>query len=124
MDESCLKWLDAQELAFVIYISFDNIAVKSIEYMEELAMRLEKSEHPFVWVLRMDIAGGMPATLLDGFKERTKDHGVIVKWAPQDVWKIGIDLEGVDVDENLVIKREEIEKGVMRLMEGPQVEEL
>ncbi|GLJ08487.1 hypothetical protein SUGI_0089620 [Cryptomeria japonica] len=140
--------------------------------MEELVMRLEKSLYPFLWLLHIDIAGDMPTTLPEGFKERTKDHGVIVKWVPQvkflshpsigwflghcgwnshlermslgvpmlgwpyyagqfldcrfykDVWNIGIDLEGMDVDENLVIKREEIEKGVMRLMEGAQVEEL
>ncbi|GLJ08745.1 hypothetical protein SUGI_0095040 [Cryptomeria japonica] len=37
------------------------------------------------------------------------------------VWKIGMDLEGVDVDENLVVKREEIEKGVRRLMEAEEL---
>ncbi|XP_059067622.1 UDP-glycosyltransferase 708G2-like [Cryptomeria japonica] len=42
----------------------------------------------------------------------------------EDVWKIGIDLEGVDVDENVVVTREEIEKGVRRLMEGPKAREL
>ncbi|GLJ08474.1 hypothetical protein SUGI_0089410 [Cryptomeria japonica] len=42
----------------------------------------------------------------------------------KDVWKIGIDLEGVDIDENLVIKREEIEKGVRKLMEGKEAQEL
>ncbi|XP_059063745.1 linamarin synthase 2-like [Cryptomeria japonica] len=142
------------------------------EQLEELAIGLEKSQHPFLWVLRMDIAGGMPATLPEGFEERTKDRGLIVKWAPQvkvlshpsvggfishcgwnsclesmsmgipilgwpyfadqfldcrfckDVWKIGIDLEGVDVDENLVIKREEIERGMRRLMEGKEAQEL
>ncbi|GLJ08495.1 hypothetical protein SUGI_0089800 [Cryptomeria japonica] len=62
-DESCLKWLDAQEPASVIYVSFGSIAVKSNEQLGELAMGLEKSEHPFLWVLRMDIAGGVPATL-------------------------------------------------------------
>ncbi|GLJ08488.1 hypothetical protein SUGI_0089630 [Cryptomeria japonica] len=171
-DESCLKWLDAQEPASVIYVSFGSIAVKSNEQLEELAMGLDKSEHPFLWVLRMDIAGGVPATLPEGFEQRTKDRGLIVKWAPQvkvlshtsvggflshcgwnsclesmsmgipilgwpyfcdqfldcrfckDVWKIGIDLEGVDVNENPVIKREEIEKGVRRLMEGKEAQEL
>ncbi|GLJ08782.1 hypothetical protein SUGI_0095860 [Cryptomeria japonica] len=171
-DESCLKWLDAQDPASVIYVSFGSIAVKSNEQLEELAIGLDKSQHPFLWVLRMDIAGGMPATLPEGFEERTKDRGLIVKWAPQvkvlshpsvggfishcgwnsclesmsmgipilgwpyfadqfldcrfckDVWKIGIDLEGVDVDENLVIKREEIERGVRRLMEGKEAQEL
>ncbi|XP_059077174.1 UDP-glycosyltransferase 85A1-like isoform X2 [Cryptomeria japonica] len=120
----------------------------------------------------MDIARGKPATLPEGFEERTKDRGLIVKWAPQvrvlshpsvggflthcgwnsclesmsmgipmlgwpyfcdqfldcrfckDVWKIGIDLKGVDVDENVVVTREEIEKGVRRLMEGPKAREL
>ncbi|XP_059067615.1 7-deoxyloganetin glucosyltransferase-like [Cryptomeria japonica] len=171
-DESCLKWLDAHHPTSVIYVSFGSIAVKSNEQLEELARGLEKSEHPFLWVLRMDIAGGTPATLPEGFEERTKDRGLIVKWAPQvrvlshpsvggflthcgwnsclesmsmgipmlgwpyfcdqfldcrfckDVWKIGIDLEGVDVDENVVVTREEIEKGVRRLMEGPKAREL
>ncbi|GLJ08472.1 hypothetical protein SUGI_0089370 [Cryptomeria japonica] len=171
-DESCLKWLDAHHPTSVIYVSFGSIAVKSNEQLEELARGLEKSEHPFLWVLRMDIAGGTPATLPEGFEERTKDRGLIVKWAPQvrvlshpsvggflthcgwnsclesmsmgipmlgwpyfcdqfldcrfckDVWKIGIDLEGVDVDENVVVTREEIEKGVRRLMEGPKAWEL
>ncbi|GLJ08508.1 hypothetical protein SUGI_0090020 [Cryptomeria japonica] len=171
-DESCLKWLDTQQPDSVIYVSFGSLAVKSNEQLEELAVGLEKSEHPFLWVLRMDIAGGMPATLPEGFEERTKDRGVIVKWAPQvkvlshpsvggflthcgwnsclesismgipmlgwpyfcdqflncrfckDVWKIGIDLEGVDVDENLVLRKEEIEKTVRRLMEGKEAQEL
>ncbi|GLJ08749.1 hypothetical protein SUGI_0095100 [Cryptomeria japonica] len=171
-EESCLKWLDAKEPGSVIYVSFGSIAVKSNEQLEELALGLEKSQHPFLWVLRKDIAGGQPATLPEGFAERTVDRGLIVKWAPQvkvlshtsvggfvthsgwnsclesmsmgvpmlgwpyffdqfldcrfckDVWKIGMDLEGVDVDETVVVKREEIEKGVMRLMEGPEAEEL
>ncbi|GLJ08459.1 hypothetical protein SUGI_0089200 [Cryptomeria japonica] len=123
------------------------------EQLEELAIGLDKSQHPFLWVLRMDIVGGMPTILPEDFEERTKDRGLIVKWAPQvkvlshpsvggflthcgwnsslesmslgipmlgwpyfcdqfldcrlykDVWKIGMDLEGVDVDENLVVKR-------------------
>ncbi|XP_057863927.2 LOW QUALITY PROTEIN: linamarin synthase 2 [Cryptomeria japonica] len=171
-DESCLKWLDTQQPDSVIYVSFGSLAVSSNEQLEELAVGLEKSEHPFLWVLRMDIARGTPATLPEGFEERTKDRGVIVKWAPQvkvlshtsvggflthcgwnstlesmsmgipmlgwphfsdqfldcrfckDVWKIGIDLEGVDVGENVVVRREEIEKGVRRLMEGKEAEEL
>ncbi|GLJ08465.1 hypothetical protein SUGI_0089280 [Cryptomeria japonica] len=33
----------------------------------------------------------------------------------------GIDLEGADVDENLVVKREDIEKGMTRLMEAEKL---
>ncbi|GLJ08468.1 hypothetical protein SUGI_0089320 [Cryptomeria japonica] len=50
-DESCLKWLDAQQPTSVIYVSFGSVAVKSNEQLEELAMGLEKSQHPFLWVL-------------------------------------------------------------------------
>ncbi|GLJ08505.1 hypothetical protein SUGI_0089980 [Cryptomeria japonica] len=42
----------------------------------------------------------------------------------KEMCKIGIDLEGVDIDENLVVMREDIEKGMRRLMESPQVQEL
>ncbi|GLJ08746.1 hypothetical protein SUGI_0095050 [Cryptomeria japonica] len=66
-EESCLKWLDAQEPGSVIYVSFGSISVKSMEQLEELAVGLEKSQHPFLWVLRMDVAGGKPATLPEGF---------------------------------------------------------
>ncbi|GLJ08757.1 hypothetical protein SUGI_0095200 [Cryptomeria japonica] len=171
-DESCLKWLDAQEPGSVIYVSFGSLAVKSNEQLEELAVGLEKSEQPFLWVLRMDIVGGKPGTLPEGFVERTKDRGLIVKWVSQvkvlsypsvggflthsgrnsclesmsmgvpmlgwpyffdqfldcrfckDMWKIGMDLEGVAADESLVVEREEIEKGVRKLMEGREGEEL
>ncbi|GLJ08759.1 hypothetical protein SUGI_0095220 [Cryptomeria japonica] len=131
-DESCLKWLDAQEPGSVIYVSFGSISVRSNEQLEELALGLEGSQHPFLWVLRMDSVGDKLATLPGGFVERTVDRGVIVKWAPQfldcrfckDVWKIGIDLEGADGDENVMVKREEIEKGVRRVMEGPKAEEM
>ncbi|GLJ08457.1 hypothetical protein SUGI_0089150 [Cryptomeria japonica] len=74
-DESCLKWLDTQQPDSVIYVSFGSLAVSSNEQLEELAVGLEKSEHPFLWVLRMDIARGTPATLPEGFEERTKDRG-------------------------------------------------
>ena len=96
-------------------------------------------------------------TLPDGFVERTKDRGMVVKWVPQvkvlghpsvggfvthsgwnsclesmsmgipmlgwpffadqfldcqfckDVWKIGLDLEGVGIDESILVRRGEIE---------------
>ncbi|GLJ51717.1 hypothetical protein SUGI_1099140 [Cryptomeria japonica] len=35
----------------------------------------------------------------------------------KDVWKIGMDFEGVVVDEYRLVSREEVEKGVRRIME-------
>ncbi|GLJ51709.1 hypothetical protein SUGI_1098940 [Cryptomeria japonica] len=164
-DESCLAWLDTQQPASVMYVSFGSIAVKSNEQLEEIALGLESSQQPFLWVLRNDIAEGKPAVLPHGFLERIGDRGLIVRWVPQvkvlshpairaflthsgwnsvmesfslgipmlgwpyfmdqflncrfvkDVWKIGMDFEGVDVDEQRFVRREEVEKGVRRIME-------
>ena len=82
-DESCLTWLDMQEAASVIYISFGSLAVKSQEQLEQLALGLEGTGQPFLWVLRSDIADGKPAVLPEDFKERTKERALFVSWAPQ-----------------------------------------
>ena len=82
-DESCLTWLDMQEAASVIYISFGSLAVKSQEQLEQLALGLEGTGQPFLWVLRSDIADSKPAVLPEDFKERTKERALFVSWAPQ-----------------------------------------
>lgn len=82
-EESSLAWLNMQEPASVIYISFGSLAVKSQEQLRELALGLEDSGHPFLWFLRSDMAEGNPVVLPDGFVERTKDWALLVAWAPQ-----------------------------------------
>jgi hypothetical protein len=82
-EEICLTWLDMQQPASVIYVSFGSIAVKSEKQLEQLALGLEGSGQPFLWVLRMDIAEGQAAILPEGFEERTKERALFVRWAPQ-----------------------------------------
>jgi hypothetical protein len=82
-DETCLTWLDMQQPASVIYVSFGSLAVKSHEQLKELALGIEGTAQPFLWVLRSDIADGKPAVLPEGFEERTKDRALLVRWAPQ-----------------------------------------
>jgi len=171
-EESCLTWLDMQQPASVIYISFGSMTVKSQEQLVQLALGLEGTGQPFLWVLRSDIADGKPAVLPEGFEERTKDRALFVKWAPQlevlahksvglfvthggwnstlesmsmgvpvvgfpyygdqflncrfakDVWKIGLDFEGVDVDDHKVVRKEEVEDVVGRMMKAPQGNQL
>jgi len=173
-DQSCLTWLDMQQPASVIYVSFGSLALKSQEQLEQLALALEGTGQPFLWVLRLDIVDGKPAVLPDGFEERTKDRALLVRWAPQvkvlahtsvglfvthcgwnsilesismgvpvvgfpyfgdqflncrfakDVWDIGLDFEGVDVDDQKVVPKEEVEdilKRMMRSSEGKQLRE-
>ncbi|GLJ51707.1 hypothetical protein SUGI_1098920 [Cryptomeria japonica] len=144
-------------------------SLKSSQQLKEIALGLENSQQPFLWVLRKDIAQGEPGVLPQGFIERIRDRGLIVRWAPhvkvlshpsvraflthsgwnsvmesfsfgvpmlgwpyhmdqflncrfvKDVLKIGMDFEGVDVDEHKLVSREEVEKGVRSMMDCEEV---
>jgi hypothetical protein len=170
--ESCLKWLDTQLPGSVIYISFGSVVVKSQTQLEQLALGLEASGQPFLWVLRLDIVGGQSVVLPEGFEERTKDRALFVKWAPQlkvlahssvavflthggwnsilesmsmgvpvvgfphfadqflncrfakEVWKIGLAFEDVEVDEHKLVRKEEVEDVVRRMMATPEGKQL
>eukprot|EP01018_Ginkgo_biloba_P035968 Gb_19137 [translate_table: standard] len=82
-DPNCLQWLDTQKPASVLYVSFGSIAVKSQQQLHEIALGLEGSEQPFLWVNRSDIADGESMILPEGFEDRTKDRALLVEWAPQ-----------------------------------------
>lgn len=171
-DLECLQWLQTKAPSSVLYVSFGSIAVMSMAQLQELALGLEASQQPFLWVVRPDIAEGKPAVLPEGFTERIGDRGRIVQWAPQlkvlahpsvggflthngwnstsesismgvpmigwplwaeqfhncrfckEIWKIGMDFESRVEDENAMVSREEVEKVVRAMMEGPQGKEL
>ncbi|GLJ06407.1 hypothetical protein SUGI_0038400 [Cryptomeria japonica] len=88
---SCLQWLDSQKVSSVLYVSFGSQNTISASNMKELALGLESSGQPFIWVVRPPL--GVPSTaefssdfLPDGFEERmkTKNQGLVMKkWAPQ-----------------------------------------
>ncbi|XP_057828000.2 7-deoxyloganetin glucosyltransferase-like [Cryptomeria japonica] len=82
-DLDYLKWLDTQELSSVLYVSFGSIAVMSTEQLQELALGLEASQQPFLWVVRADIADGQSAVLPEGFRERVNSRETLVGWAPE-----------------------------------------
>ncbi|KAH9316399.1 hypothetical protein KI387_025026, partial [Taxus chinensis] len=165
-DKTCLQWLDAQPKGSVIYVSFGSIAIKSKKQLHELALGLEGSGYPFLWVLRSDIAEGKSMELPEGFKERTKDRSLVVSWTKQlevlshpsiggflthngwnstleaismgvpmigwpyfsdqfincrfakDVWKVGLDFEGVDANGLKLVTKQEVENTLKDLIEG------
>ncbi|PON45083.1 UDP-glucuronosyl/UDP-glucosyltransferase [Parasponia andersonii] len=89
--EKLFEWLDSQEPQSVLYISFGSQNTIGAARMMELAIGLEKSEKPFVWVIRppfgFDLRGEFrPEWLPEGFEERAKakNRGLLVRnWAPQ-----------------------------------------
>eukprot|EP01018_Ginkgo_biloba_P036067 Gb_27270 [translate_table: standard] len=53
-----LDWLDRQSLCSVIYVSFGSLAVFNATQLEELALGLEATQKPFLWVVRNDLMDG------------------------------------------------------------------
>ncbi|KAK9287693.1 hypothetical protein L1049_016131 [Liquidambar formosana] len=89
--ERCLQWLDSHPQSSVLYISFGSQNTISPSQMMELAIGLEESQKPFIWVIRppfgFDLKDEFRAEWLpQGFEQRTATSGqglLVHKWAPQ-----------------------------------------
>jgi cis-zeatin O-glucosyltransferase len=88
----CLDWLDKQQAASVLYVSFGSMSSLRGEQIEELAAALRGSKQRFVWVLRDADRGNVftdsdesrHATFLSVFTKQTEGTGLLVtEWAPQ-----------------------------------------
>ncbi|KAK7396609.1 hypothetical protein VNO78_17735 [Psophocarpus tetragonolobus] len=87
IDECHLKcWLDFQKPGTVIYACFGSICNLTTPQLIELALALEASERPFIWVIR---EGSQSEALQkwikqEGFEDRTSARGLLIRgWAPQ-----------------------------------------
>lgn len=91
----CLKWLDSQPKGTVVFLCFGSMGGFSPDQIKQIAIGLENSSQRFLWVVKlitnpkMMFNNPLPEFELDqilpeGFLERTKDRGMVVKtWAPQ-----------------------------------------
>ncbi|XP_042499953.1 anthocyanidin 5,3-O-glucosyltransferase-like [Macadamia integrifolia] len=92
----CLTWLDSQPSRSVVFLCFGSLGLFSAAQLKEIAIGLEKSGQRFLWVVRnpptedkswrhlVPPEPDLDALLPEGFLERTKDRGFVVKlWAPQ-----------------------------------------
>ncbi|KEH30902.1 scopoletin glucosyltransferase [Medicago truncatula] len=87
-EHECLKWLQSKEPNSVIYVCFGSMTVFSDAQLKEIAMGLEASEVPFIWVVRKSAKseGENLEWLPEGFEERIEGSGkglIIRGWAPQ-----------------------------------------
>uniref|UniRef100_A0ACD5VHD5 Uncharacterized protein n=1 Tax=Avena sativa TaxID=4498 RepID=A0ACD5VHD5_AVESA len=93
----CLAWLDSQPDRSVVFLCFGSKGTVSAEQLKEIAVGLERSGQRFLWSVRTP-AGSQDAKkylevraepdldelMPEGFLERTKDRGLVIKsWAPQ-----------------------------------------
>jgi UDP-glucosyl transferase 73C len=86
MDEAIyLKWLDLMKKGSVIFVSFGSLASTAPQQLIELGLGLEASRKPFIWVIKAgDKFPEVEEWLAEGFEERVKDRGMIIRgWAPQ-----------------------------------------
>ncbi|CAL4922574.1 unnamed protein product [Urochloa decumbens] len=84
----CLAWLDAQPASSVVFLCFGSRGTHTPEQLREIAVGLDRSGQSFLWAVRTPAGGdgteNLDAFLPEGFLERTKDRGLVVRsWAPQ-----------------------------------------
>nr|QSG30407.1 UDP-glucosyltransferase [Glycyrrhiza glabra] len=88
-ENECLKWLQSKEPNSVVYVCFGSMMVFSDAQLKEIAMGLEASGKPFIWVVKKGGAkseGEKLEWLPEGFEERMgeSNKGLIIRgWAPQ-----------------------------------------
>ncbi|GLT98711.1 hypothetical protein SLE2022_162020 [Rubroshorea leprosula] len=85
--KSLRKWLDGKNPKSVFYIALGTEVTLSPSLSHELALGIEKSGLPFIWVIRNRplVEGQMDQDILPpGFEERISDRGFVLRgWAPQ-----------------------------------------
>nr|ANW09830.1 UDP-glycosyltransferase 1 [Carthamus tinctorius] len=94
--DKCLEWLSSQPRKSVVVLIFGSLGKLKRDQLMEMAKGLEKSGQRFLWVVRNpppekdgpnSFENKDPALddlLPEGFLERTKEKGLVVKnWAPQ-----------------------------------------
>ncbi|KAJ4959750.1 hypothetical protein NE237_019660 [Protea cynaroides] len=92
----CLTWLDSQPSRSVVFLCFGSLGLFSEAQLKEIAIGLEKSGQRFLWVVRnppmeakswrnlVPAEPDLDVLLPEGFLDRTKDRGLVVKqWASQ-----------------------------------------
>ncbi|KAK7266561.1 hypothetical protein RIF29_19209 [Crotalaria pallida] len=79
-DLSCISWLDQQPHCSVLYVAFGSFALFDQNQFTEIALGLELTNRPFLWVVRQDYNRSNKMVYPDEFQG---SHGKIVGWAPQ-----------------------------------------
>ncbi|KAG6396111.1 hypothetical protein SASPL_142250 [Salvia splendens] len=82
-DSACLSWLDRQPPNSTVYVAFGSFTLLNKSQFHELALGLERSGRPFLWVVRPDMTQEAEKCFPEGFKERVRKRGKMVGWAPQ-----------------------------------------
>ncbi|XP_030522081.1 UDP-glycosyltransferase 1-like [Rhodamnia argentea] len=83
--KKCLEWLDTQEPSSVVYACLGTLCNLTPPELKELALGLEGSKRPFVWVIRGSQLQELERWISDDkYDQRIEGRGFLVRgWAPQ-----------------------------------------
>ncbi|KAK2364217.1 UDP-glycosyltransferase 73C1 [Trifolium repens] len=88
-ENNCLKFLDLHKPKSVVYVCLGSLCNLISSQLIELALGLESTKRPFIWVIRDGIGKSeeLEKWISDEkFEERNKGTGLIIRgWAPQMV---------------------------------------
>ncbi|XP_076936767.1 UDP-glycosyltransferase 73E1-like [Bidens hawaiensis] len=83
-EQDCLKWLDSKEPESIMFVCLGSLARVCTEQNIDLALGLESSNKSFLWCIRHPTEELEKWFLEEGYEERVKDRGLIIRgWAPQ-----------------------------------------
>uniref|UniRef100_A0A7N0TVD4 Glycosyltransferase n=1 Tax=Kalanchoe fedtschenkoi TaxID=63787 RepID=A0A7N0TVD4_KALFE len=83
-DSECLKWLDSKRPDSVVYLCFGSGVNFPDAQLRDIASGLEDSGQNFIWVIRRGSGGDSTDYLPEGFEERVRGRGLLIRgWAPQ-----------------------------------------
>ncbi|XP_076936350.1 UDP-glycosyltransferase 83A1-like [Bidens hawaiensis] len=82
-DSTSLTWLDQQPICSVIYVAFGSFTVFDQVQFEELALGLEDTNMPSLWVVRLGTSGNIDYVYPSDYMERIGTRGKVISWAPQ-----------------------------------------
>uniref|UniRef100_A0A7N0UFS2 Glycosyltransferase n=1 Tax=Kalanchoe fedtschenkoi TaxID=63787 RepID=A0A7N0UFS2_KALFE len=85
-DESeCMAWLGSRPPRSVLYVNYGSVVGVSPRQLAEFAWGLADSGHPFLWVIRPDMAAGEGEGALPGeFLKATEGRSFLASWCPQE----------------------------------------
>ncbi|XP_043702010.1 UDP-glycosyltransferase 73C3-like [Telopea speciosissima] len=85
----CLEWLDSREADSVVYVCLGSLCPLTPSQLIEIGLALERSNHPFIWVIKQG-NNNKPSEELERwlseerFEEKIKGRGLLIRgWAPQ-----------------------------------------
>ncbi|KAM0947467.1 putative flavonol 3-O-glucosyltransferase [Dioscorea sansibarensis] len=82
--DACLNWLDSKKPNSVLYVCFGSMIKFTSTQLHEIALGLESSQQPFIWVLKKELFEDERGGLMEEYEKRMEGRGLIIRgWAPQ-----------------------------------------